>query len=144
MPSVHELPPDSILEALGRAAHEVNRSYCQARGDDTQMPWEVAPEWLRVSVLKGVRGALAGNSPEQSHESWLMEKSATGWKHGPVKDAEKKEHPNIVPYAELPATERKKDALFVGTVLLFGAALGYVPMDTLAKQVFPLTQSLYE
>lgn len=54
-----------------------------------------------------------GNTPEQSHESWLAEKRAAGWKYGPVKDAGKKEHPCFVPYAELPAAQRVKDEIFV-------------------------------
>lgn len=116
----------TLLEACARAAHEVNRAYCLALGDASQPPWEDAPEWQRVSAVKGVAGALAGNTPEQSHEGWLEEKRATGWKYGPVKDPEKKEHPCFVPYAELPPAQRHKDALFVTTVRAVAAALAVV------------------
>ena len=61
---------------------------------------------------------------KQSHESWLAEKRATGWKYGPVKDPEKKEHPCCVPYAELPAAQQAKDRLFTGTVRIVAASLG--------------------
>jgi hypothetical protein len=50
--------------------------------------------------------------PAASHESWLAEKEATGWKYGPVKDADKKEHPCFVPYNELPPAQQSKDYLF--------------------------------
>jgi hypothetical protein len=113
-----------VIEACARAAHEVNRAYCLALGDTSQPSWEDAPGWQRTSALNGVSGALAGNTPEQSHESWLAEKRATGWKFGAVKDPEKKEHPCFVPYAELPASQRGKDLLFVGTVRCVAAALG--------------------
>jgi len=142
MAKVVELPPEVVQQALGRAAHEVNRAYCAAQGDDSQMPWEVAPEWLRVSVLKGVRGVLCGNTPEQGHESWLREKYETGWKHGLVKDVEKKEHPNMVHYSLLPPIERKKDALFVATVLTLGAALGYVKQAQFVESAMPLAVGL--
>jgi len=104
------------IEAAARAAHEVNRAYCIAIGDLSQPAWENAPEWQRSSAINGVRGVMAGNGPEQSHECWLTEKAAAGWVYGEVKDPEKKTHPCFRPYAELPTAQKKKDALFVLTV----------------------------
>jgi hypothetical protein len=66
--------------------------------------------------MNGVQGVLNGNTPEQSHESWLAEKAAAGWKHGPTKDPDKKEHPCFVSYAELPPEQRAKDHIFVTVV----------------------------
>jgi hypothetical protein len=103
-------------EQIAELCHEVNRVYCHLLGDDSQLPWAEAPDWQKSSAIKGVAGVIAGNTPEQSHESWLAEKKETGWKFGPVKDAEKKEHPCFVPYAELSDEQRVKDALFVATV----------------------------
>lgn len=117
---------NSIIEACARAAHEVNRSYCLALDDASQPPWETAPDWQKSSARNGVAGALAGNTPEQSHESWLAEKKATGWKYGPVKDPERKEHPCFVPYAQLPAAQQMKDHLFLSSVLAMAEALGWV------------------
>jgi hypothetical protein len=108
-----------MIEAMARTAHEANRSWCMVHGDFTQPAWENAPEWQRSSALKGVEGVLAGNGPEASHVSWLAEKEATGWKFGPVKDPEKKEHPCFVPYAELPPEQKAKDAIFVDVVQSF-------------------------
>ena len=109
---------DQQIEACARAAHEANRAYCIAIGDETRQPaWEDAPDWHRTSVINGVKGVLAGNGPEQSHESWLAEKRRTGWKYGPVKDPDKKEHPCFLPYAELPPEQQKKDHLFILVVL---------------------------
>lgn len=112
----------SIL-ACARAAHEANRAYCLALGDLSQPPWDDAPEWQRSSAVNGVRGVLAGNSPEQSHESWLAEKAATGWTYGPVKDAAAKTHPCFVPYAELPEAQQAKDAVYVAVVRAMAHAL---------------------
>jgi hypothetical protein len=103
-------------EQIAELCHEVNRDYCRITGDDSQVRWADAPDWQKSSAINGVAGALAGNTPEQSHESWLAEKRATGWTYGPVKDAEKKQHPCFVPYAELPPEQRVKDALFVAVV----------------------------
>jgi RyR domain len=114
----------AILEACAQAAHEVNRAYCIALGDMSQPSWEDAPDWQKSSARNGVNGVLAGNTPEQSHESWLEEKRATGWRFGPVKNPETREHPCFVPYAELPPAQRSKDHLFVSTVREMARALG--------------------
>jgi len=119
---------DKIIEACARAAHEVNRAYCLALGDTSQPSWDEAPEWQQSSARNGVSGALHGATPEQSHESWLAEKRATGWKYGTVKDPEKKEHPCCVPYAELPAAQQAKDHLFTATVREMARALGSAPV----------------
>lgn len=114
---------DRVIDACARAAHEVNRAYCLSTGDTSQPSWDDAPDWQKSSARNGVAGVLAGNGPEQSHESWLAEKAATGWKYGPIKDPEKKEHPCFVPYADLPADQRAKDDLYVSTVRAMLTAL---------------------
>jgi hypothetical protein len=115
---------DQQIESCARAAHEANRAYCIALGDVSQPAWEGAPDWQRSSAVNGVRGVLAGNTPEDSHVSWLAEKAATGWKFGPVKNPEAKEHPCFVPYADLPAEQKQKDHVFVGVVRSMLAAFG--------------------
>lgn len=115
-----EEPPveytDEQVLAAAEAAHEANRAYCASIGDDTQVEWSEAEEWQRESAVAGVRGVIEGNTPEQSHESWLAFKEADGWVHGEVKDAEAKTHPCMVPYAELPDEQKAKDDIFVATV----------------------------
>jgi len=107
---------DVEIALAARTAHEVNRAYCAGLGDHTQVRWEDAPEWQRLSALNGVRGVIKGNTPEQSHMSWLSEKAAAGWKYGAVKDVEAKTHPCFVSYGELPAAQQYKDTLYVTTV----------------------------
>jgi len=114
---------ERLVEFCARAGHEMNRIYCEAHGDFTQAPWEAAPPWQQNSAMLGVLGALSGNTPEQSHEGWLAEKTRTGWKYGPVKDAEQKEHPCFLPYAELPAAQQVKDHLYLSAVRAMHAAI---------------------
>jgi hypothetical protein len=104
---------------IAEVCHEVNRAYCQAIGDNSQPEWIHAPEWQRVSAIGGVNAHIGSGlemTPEGSHESWMKQKIADGWKHGPVKDAEKKEHPCMVSYSELPVEQRTKDYLFRAVV----------------------------
>lgn len=113
-PAVAALTPESIAIVC----HEANRAYCQTIGDSSQRPWNEAPAWQRTSAIKGVAFTVANPAvpPSGSHDSWLKEKSDTGWKYGPVKDESKKEHPCFVPYEELPIEQRRKDALFRAVV----------------------------
>jgi len=105
-------------EEVAKVCHEVNRAYCQALGDNSQPPWDEAPEWMKTSALNGVN-LHADNpdaGPEASHESWMAEKEATGWKFGPVKDADLKEHPCMVPFVDLPREQQAKDFIFRAVV----------------------------
>jgi hypothetical protein len=114
---------NNTIEACARAAHEVNRAYCIAIGDQSQKSWDNAEEWQRESARKGVTVALSGATPEQQHEAWLADKRASGWKYGLVKDAEKKEHPCFLSYAELPPAQRVKDQLYITAVREMAKAL---------------------
>jgi len=115
---------EKLIEMCAAAAHEMNRIYCASMGDMSQEHWEKAPEWQKASARNGVTGVFAGNTPEQSHESWMRQKVAGGWKFGSVKDPDKKEHPCMVPYAELPPEQKAKDELFGNVVRSMAKAMG--------------------
>lgn len=110
---------------IAQYCHEANRGLCIAQGDHSQRAWHDAPGWQRESAIKGVLFHLQNPdaSPSLSHESWLAEKAATGWKHGPVKDEAKKEHPCFVPYEALPPEQRVKDYVFKAIVDAFRTSL---------------------
>lgn len=103
---------------IAEVCHETNRAYCRTLGDFSQPSWQLAPQWQKESALKGVQFHVAnpGASPSHSHEEWLKEKTATGWKYGPEKDPDKKEHPCFRPYEELPKEQQMKDRLFIAVV----------------------------
>ena len=106
------------IAKIARVCHEVNRAYCASIGDHSQKPWNEAPEWQQQSAVKGVE-YIRDNpdaKPSDSHDSWLAEKERTGWKYGPIKDEEKKEHPCFVPYEDLPVAQKTKDYLFGAVV----------------------------
>lgn len=106
-------------QVIARVCHEANRALQIEQADPT-IP--VSPLWddldseTRESAVVGVQGVLKGNTPEQSHETWTEFKVAHGWTLGPVKDEAKKEHPLLVPYADLPESQKIKDTLFVAIV----------------------------
>lgn len=101
---------------IAQVCHEANRALQQIQNDPT-IP--VSPSWWDLdeetmfSAVDGVENIIDTNAtPEQSHENWCRFKRQHGWALGPVKDEAKKEHPLLVPYAELPESQQIKDALF--------------------------------
>ena len=99
---------------IAQVAHEINKEYCLAIGDSSQLPWEEAPAWQKESAVLGVMFHVENPDagPDASHNSWMKQKIDTGWKYGEVKDADKKEHPCIVPFEDLPMQQQFKDYLF--------------------------------
>ena len=102
------------IEDIAALAHEANRLYCISIGDDSQVRWDEAPQWQRDSSIQGVTAIFAGavTSQEATHESWMEEKRINGWRWGAAKNAETKQHPCFVPYRELPAEQKVKDAIY--------------------------------
>lgn len=103
---------------IATVCHSVNRAYCQAMGDLSQPTWDQAPQWQQDSALLGVTLHLERpeSGPEASHESWFAQKVADGWTYGPVKDPDKKTHPCMVSYHELPTLQQAKDHIFRAVV----------------------------
>ena len=106
------------IERVARRCHELNKSYCESIGDNSQVSWNEAPDWQKESAIAGVKFRI--DNPDATaadmHESWLKAKQADGWVYGEVKDEKKKTHPCMLPYLELPAEQRIKDTLFKTTV----------------------------
>lgn len=110
---------NAIVELAAKHAHEVNLLYCISLSDHSQRPWNETPEEIKESARIGARAVLNRETitPEEQHALWLKTKTEQGWKYGPVKDMDKKEHPCFVPYSELPAAMKIKDSLFREAVL---------------------------
>ncbi len=106
------------IEDIARVAHEVNRAYCQALGDESQLPWLDAPVWQRDSAVDGVcfHKENPDASPSASHDNWLAEKERNGWRYGREKNAADKTHPCMMAFDALPAEQRAKDFLFRAVV----------------------------
>jgi len=104
-------------DQVARVAHEINRAYCAALGDDSQLPWEDAPVWQITSAMNGVNLHWEQDvGPEASHDAWMAQKRAEGWIYGPTKDPEAKTHPCLLPFDMLPREQQVKDHLFRAVV----------------------------
>jgi hypothetical protein len=108
----------SNVQIIAKACHEANRVWCQSEGDYSQKRWSEAEQWQRDSAIKGVEFRL--NNPDAlssaQHDAWSKDKIDSGWVFGEVKDSEKKTHPCLIPFEELPEFQQKKDKLFQAIV----------------------------
>lgn len=104
------------IQTTAKICHEANRVYCKLIGDDSQLPWNEAPEWQRQSAINGVifhvTNPNAGD--DGSHNAWMEDKLLKGWVYGPLKDPEASPptHPCLVSFEELPSDQQFKDTLF--------------------------------
>lgn len=114
--------------AIAMVCHEANRAYCLSLGDASQVAWLDAPEWQRASAIEGVEFHLANPDAgdDASHNNWMEHKLADGWTYGEIKDPEKKTHPCLVAFKDLPPAQQFKDTLFRTLVHAVAAALSGV------------------
>lgn len=107
------------IEDIAHICHEANRALCETQGDYSQVRWEDAPQWQRDAALAGVRWRQDNPDALKSaqHEQWMADKIKEGWVYGEVKDSEKKTHPCLVLFDQLPSGQQAKDALFMGIVI---------------------------
>lgn len=102
------------IEAIAKVCHEANRAFCEVLGDSPQVRWEECPDWQRESAIRGVQYVLDYPYAPASaqHDAWMVDKIRDGWVYGEVKDPEKKTHPCLVPFENLPPEQQAKDYLF--------------------------------
>jgi len=72
-------------------------------------------EHLKITEL------LARNT----HELWSTQRLGEGWEYGPQRDDAKKQHPGLVPYEDLPESEKEYDRVISVGVIKTLLALGY-------------------
>lgn len=58
------------------------------------------------------------------HDTWAAERFAAGWVYGPERDDVKKTHPCLVPYEELPESEKEYDRQTARTTIAMLLAQG--------------------
>lgn len=102
------------VEQIAEVAHNTNKACCESFGDMSQPKWCDQTQELKGSAIEGVKLHLANPniSPEESHNSWMEQKTKDGWKFGDSKDLSTKEHPSMVAFTDLTPEIKCKDLLF--------------------------------
>jgi hypothetical protein len=88
----------------------------------TYAPQPIDTSKIRLSNdLSELLESLARNN----HDHWAQNRFDEGWRHGPMRDDSLKEHPDLVPYDELPESEKNYDRKSVIETLKAIISLGY-------------------
>jgi class 3 adenylate cyclase/tetratricopeptide (TPR) repeat protein len=89
-------------------------------GPYTPHPIETSKVELDAQVI-----ALTELLAQNVHDQWGRRRLIAGWKWGHRRDEEQKEHPCLMPYGELPETEKEYDRSTAMETLKAMVALGY-------------------
>lgn len=110
-------------EQIAQVVHEANRALQAVQGDNApSQPWYAEDAGIKANVIVGVRNARHGMTPEEHHQAWVADKLAHGWRYGSEKDAERKTHPCLVAFDQLPRYQQDKNRLFISIVRVLWAA----------------------
>jgi hypothetical protein len=103
----------------------------QNRAAVRDIPAKLAAVGLTIVPLEGERKPLELSGEqiellaEREHARWMKAKEAAGWRLAAERDDERKLHPAMVPWAELPESERDKDRQQVRNLGKLLAQVGY-------------------
>jgi RyR domain len=88
----------------------------------TYRPATIETSHVKLSSdLEGLVEKLAQNN----HDHWARKRIEEGWCYGATRNDNQKEHPDLVPYDQLPESERDYDRKTVIEALKAIIALGY-------------------
>ncbi|GBC62521.1 hypothetical protein DENIS_3493 [Desulfonema ishimotonii] len=106
------------VEQAARSFHQHLKAFRESLGDYTLPDWEETTKHNREMGVRFVRYTLANQSitPESHHEKWVANMAKRGWRHGNERNPDKKTHPCMVPWEDLPYHEQAKTVLMIATV----------------------------
>ena len=154
MPNKMPIIPEAAIEKLARQIHADYLAEMRAAGNTAPpnvVEWDELTEEFKESNREQARsisqklnfigmGFDAGEAEyptverfdeettlllaQNEHIRWMQEKLANGWAFSPVYDNEKKHHPMLVPYEELPPEEQQKDINAVNNIIPLLKSIG--------------------
>jgi ryanodine receptor 2 len=91
----------------------------------TPTPYDPVPiDTSAVQLSKPIE-ELTERLAANAHDIWARQRINEGWRHGPTRDDAKKQHPCLVPYDQLPESEKEYDRKAAMETLKAIIALGY-------------------
>lgn len=92
--------------------------------DDPKTYYPKLRDLSQVKLPEGydeLREAIA----ENAHDRWALERQSEGWTYGYKRDDSNLQTPDMVPYSQLPESEKKYDRIMAEDTLKFLISLGY-------------------
>jgi tetratricopeptide (TPR) repeat protein len=82
--------------------------------------------------------AVAEELARHNHDAWAHERLDEGWRYGPARDDGRKQHPCLVPYEQLPESEKAVDRNSALEVMRWLVVRGYhITRSTVPERVDP-------
>jgi len=78
----------------------------------------------RVALPAGLM-EISEELAKNTHEVWAQRRFAEGWRYGVQRNDERKEHPCLVPYEDLPENEKEYDRKTAMETIRLILSLGY-------------------
>ena len=117
---IKQFPIDRFVEAWEQAG-----GFCTTASPDDPSTYTPLLKDLRQVELPDGIDALREALAENSHDRWAIERQSEGWTYGPERDDAKLESPDMVPYDQLPESEKQYDRLMAVNTLKLLISLGY-------------------
>jgi len=117
---IKQFPIARFVEAWEQAG-----GFCTTAFPDDPSTYTPRLKDLRQVELPDGIDALREALAENSHDRWAIERQSEGWTYGPERDDAKLESPDMVPYAQLPESEKQYDRLMAVNTLKLLISLGY-------------------
>jgi len=89
------------------------------------MPYTPKPIETSGISLPEELSRLSERLAENAHDMWAAQRLGDGWSYGPQRNDEQKHHPCLVPYDQLPESEKEYDRLTALGTLKAILQLGY-------------------
>jgi len=84
------------------------------------------------AVLEQLTELLAKNA----HDMWALQRIHDGWKIGPKRNDELREHPDLIPYEQLSDREKEYDRITAMETIKVILALGYKIVEPEKNDIF--------
>ena len=104
---------------LARGCREANG---ESSVMDEYIPAPISTEGVTLTIELH---ALIEKLAENNHDHWARQRIEDGWTYGPRRDDALKTHPDLVPYGDVPESEKEYDRISVVETLKVILSLGY-------------------
>ncbi len=122
--NLETLLEETIEKAHFQKAWNLSSNYMISASEETNgyNPQPINVEDIDLDAdLEDLTEAIA----ENAHDIWARARMDEGWTYGPIRDDGKKQHPDLVPYAQLPDREKEYDRIMAMNTLRLVRRLGF-------------------
>ncbi len=109
---------DTTINFICKLCHDANNELMVANGETPCGDWDTLDDHLKQMTRDSVSVIIDNPSitAEDIHNTWMDNKRRDGWVYGATKDANKKTHPLMIPFADMNAIDKSKDQSFIDIV----------------------------